>query len=228
MPKIAIIGDFSEASPTHQATSEELAAAGASYEWMATDCLPDPRKALDGYDGLFFAPGGPFRNPAGALAALTYAREEGVPTIATCGGFQLMVIEAARSLLGIVDAEHAETAPGAANLAITRLPASLSGKREMVKLTSLSTLGRVYNATVEDVPYFCSYGVNQELEKALIEAGFVIAARDRVGQIRALELPSHPFYLGTLFVFQAAADEARPHPLTLAFRESAKRRDGTR
>ena len=69
------------------------------------------------------------------LAAIRYAREQGVPCFGTCGGFQHMLIEYARNVLGFQDAQHAEYDPYASNLFITQLACSLAGRTMQLRFT---------------------------------------------------------------------------------------------
>ena len=78
-----------------------------------------------GFSGLWCVPTSPYRSMEGALLAIRYARESGVPFLGTCGGFQHAVIEYARNVLGWADAEHAETAPDAARAVISLLECPL-------------------------------------------------------------------------------------------------------
>src|SRR3989442_15811741 len=107
--RLGIIGDFNPANPTHVATNTGLQhaseALGVPVEvtWLHTDEHHD----LSAFDGLLCSPGSPYRSLDGALDAIRYARENKVPFLGTCGGFQHLVIEYARNVLGIRDADHA-------------------------------------------------------------------------------------------------------------------------
>jgi CTP synthase (UTP-ammonia lyase) len=97
--------------------------------WMGTkDLEPNAAATLAGIAGVWVAPGSPYQSLAGVLAAIRCARENEVPLLGTCGGFQHVVIEYARSVLGIADATHAEYDPYASHLFISRLACSLVGK----------------------------------------------------------------------------------------------------
>ena len=61
--------------------------------------------------------------------------------------------------------------------------------------------------------FFCNYEVNPESEWAVIEAGFPIVARGEHGEARAIESPTHRFFIATLFLPQAGSTPERPHPL---------------
>ncbi len=82
-----------------------------------------------GFQGLLVAPGSPYESMEGALAAIRVARSRGVPLLGTCGGFQHVVLEFARHMLGVADADHAEYEPYASStLFITPLSCSLAGQ----------------------------------------------------------------------------------------------------
>src|SRR5207302_808902 len=69
---------------------------------------------LAAFDGIWCVPASPYANTAGALEAIRFARESGRPYLGTCGGFQHALLEFARNVLGLADADHAETRPDAA------------------------------------------------------------------------------------------------------------------
>jgi CTP synthase (UTP-ammonia lyase) len=82
---IGVVGDFRPQEPTHQATNQALTHAGLSFEWVpTTEVRPDaPAARIGGYTGLFIAPASPYRSMEGALAVIRFARERGVPLVAT-------------------------------------------------------------------------------------------------------------------------------------------------
>jgi CTP synthase (UTP-ammonia lyase) len=83
MPRVAVIGDYSERNETHRATNTELEAAGVTFEWVPTPRAESPADTLRGFDGLWISPGSPYASMQGALAAVRYAREAGVPLVGT-------------------------------------------------------------------------------------------------------------------------------------------------
>ncbi len=83
-PLIGVIGDLDLGNPTHRFTNEGLTHAGAEYAWVPTDEIgPNPEAALKRFAGLLIAPGSPYRDMEGAIAAVRYARERGVPLVGT-------------------------------------------------------------------------------------------------------------------------------------------------
>ena len=134
--RIGIIGDFHAENPTHIATTDSIQHAakilGKRFEavWLATDQPHEFRM----FHGLLCSPGSPYRSLNGALAAIRYARENNIPFLGACGGFQHAVIEYARNVMGFTDAAHAESDPYASCLFISALNCSLVGKTLEVTL----------------------------------------------------------------------------------------------
>jgi CTP synthase (UTP-ammonia lyase) len=109
--KLAIIGDFKKENATHKATnaaighSLEAMNSGMEVHWVATDSILSQFQRITGeYHGFLIAPGSPYASMEGVLEIIRYARENDVPVLGTCGGFQHMVIEFARNVMGISDA----------------------------------------------------------------------------------------------------------------------------
>jgi CTP synthase (UTP-ammonia lyase) len=153
----------------------------------------------------------------GALAAIGMARERNIPLLGTCGGFQHIVLEYARNVLGFADAEHEESAPEASRLFISRLACSLVGRTMDITLAPDSTLARIYGRTAIQEEYLCNFGVNPEYIDRLCAGPLKTAASDAEGLVRAVELTSHPFFIGTLFLPQHRSTATTPHPLVSAF-----------
>lgn len=82
--RIGIVGDFKPQNRTHLATNDALAHLGLGFEWVPTDEVgDDPKARLAAYAGVWIAPASPYRSMEGALAAIRYARERGVPLVGT-------------------------------------------------------------------------------------------------------------------------------------------------
>ncbi len=81
---IAIVGDFTPSNPTHRLTNDALVHAGMEFAWIPTESVgSDPAEQLSRFDGLWIAPASPYRSMDGALSAIRYARERGVPLVGT-------------------------------------------------------------------------------------------------------------------------------------------------
>jgi len=81
--QIAVVGDFDRANPTHRFTNAALEHVGLDCTWVPTDSSGDWEERLAAYDGVWIAPASPYRSMEGALAAVRYARERGVPLVGT-------------------------------------------------------------------------------------------------------------------------------------------------
>ncbi|HEY7538766.1 MAG TPA: hypothetical protein VIF11_01400 [Methylomirabilota bacterium] len=81
--QIAIVGDFNAANVTHQFTNDALERVGLGFTWVPTDASGEWAERLAAYDGVWIAPASPYRSMDGALAAVRYARERGVPLVGT-------------------------------------------------------------------------------------------------------------------------------------------------
>ena len=221
--RLAILGDYDPMFPPHPATDAGLQHAMESHSlsvdvhWVATDAIGDPCQSLASYDGLWIGPGSPYRSLDGAMAAIRYARERGLPVLGTCGGMQHLVLEFARSVAGYRSATSAIYDPEATDLFITKLDCSLRGKTLPVTLTPGSRTAGHYQATRIVEQYYCRFGLNPAYERALQAAGLQYVGRDEDAGARVVELSDRPFYIGTLFVPQLTSSPDHPHPLIVAF-----------
>jgi len=203
--RLALVGDYSAEVVAHRAIPVALELARAEtgidchWDWIHTRDLTDAAPQLEPYSALWVVPASPYENTEGALAAIRWAREQGVPFLGTCGGFQHALLEFARNAAGIAGADHAETNPDAPELVVTKLSCSLVGASGEVSLAPGSLLAKAFGRTRVQGEYRCSYGINPGYRARLEAAGLRFTAWDDDGAVRAAELPTHPFFCGTLF-----------------------------
>ncbi len=222
--RIGLIGDHHPAVVAHQAIPLALALAATNAglvvaaEWVHTSIIPElPDSVLSCFDGLWCVPASPYANADGAIRAIRYARERGIPFLGTCAGFQHAMLELARTVLGRTGAAHAEIHPEGEDLVVTPLRCALvekTGKVGLVEGSRAATLcggGELYEE------YHCSYGLNPDYEAALERVGLRITGRDPSNEARVVELAGHPFYLATLFQPERAALRGELHPLVRGF-----------
>ena len=222
---IAIVADFDAKSRSHTATHEAIThcasalGVAADARWIGTAELgrTEGLKRLREFSGIWIGPGSPYLCMEGALAAITWAREHGVPLLGTCGGFQHIILEYARQVLGFPDAEHEESAPKALRLFISRLACSLVGRTMTISLAPGSLISQIYGHNSVEEQYLCNYGVNPDYLGTLSSGELRAVASDAEGAMRAVELPGHPFLIGTLFLPQLGSTPSRPHLLIAAF-----------
>ena len=224
--RIGLVGDHDEAITAHRAIPRALSLAsgvlGLTVQptWLHTDALVDARM-VDGYDALWCVPGSPYRSMDGALRAIRHARENSVPFLGTCGGFQHAVVEYARHVLHWADADHAETAPDAARAVIHHLECELVEATETLTPVPGSRLARAYEVAAFQEGYRCRFGLNPAFVAELVAGPLRAAAHGPQGDVRAVELDGHPFYVGTLFQPERAALGGRVPPLVLALLRAA-------
>lgn len=219
---IGLVGDYDPNIPAHQAIPLALQHAAAAlniklaFGWVPTHEITSAAR-IAAFDGIWCTPGSPYRHMDGALLAIRHARENAVPFLGTCGGFQHAVIEYARNALGWNDAEHAETAPEAERAVITPLECSLVEAQGAVRFTPGSRIAAAYQANEAVEGYRCRYGFNPAFRAALLAGPLRANAEDEHAEVRGIELDTHPFFVATLFQPERAALAGKPVPLAMAF-----------
>jgi len=220
---IALVGDYSERHAAHRAIpkalelARDLSGAEVRWEWVGTRRIADAARDLAEYSAVWLVPASPYENTQGAIDAVRWARTGGRPFLGTCGGFQHALIEFARNVAGISDADHAEIHPEVSALVVTKLSCSLVEETGGIHFAEGSLLHSAYGSAGATEGYRCSYGFNPTYRKAFETAGLRFTAWDDAGDIRGAELPSHPFFAGVLFQPERAALRGVAPPLVLAF-----------
>jgi CTP synthase (UTP-ammonia lyase) len=216
---IAIIGDRDPTSLSHRAIPIAIATAAVILNhdvkttWIATDDVDD---RIRGFDGLWCAPGTPYRSPEGALYALRCARMADVPMLATSSGFHYAVIEYARNVAGLPEADSAEVEPNTSTPVIAALARPLVGVAETVRIAPGSRLREACNRSAWQERFDCRFGLNPLYESQFrgVMRGCAVAM---AGETCAVEVPNNRFYIATLFQPELAALAARIHPLVISF-----------
>ena len=226
--RIAIVGDYDSTMYTHVAIDDslrhvrELREHALEWSWISTPSLATGLEAqLTLIDAIWLAPGSPYASLEGALSAVRFARERGIPFLGVCGGFQHAIIEFARDVAGLHDADHAESNPDAATPVICALACSLVGKSAPIFLDPTCRAASIYGRWRIVERYHCSYGVNPEYRGAMERAGLRVVGEDDHGDARVIELPGHPFFIATLFQPQLASTPGTPAPLVRALVDAA-------
>ncbi|MEJ2631257.1 MAG: CTP synthase [Acidihalobacter sp.] len=220
---IGLVGDYNPDVPAHRAIPHALARAsdelglGIGFQWVPSEEISSVARIAD-FDGLWGIPASPYRNMDGVLLAIRHARESGIPYLGTCGGCQHAIIEYARNVLGWIDANHAETSPEAARAVIAPLACALVDATGTVDLVPGSRLATIYAGAQATEGYRCSFGVNEAFRDELLRGPLRLAATDADdGEVRAVELDKHPFFVATLFQPERAALRGESAPLINAF-----------
>jgi len=193
-------------------------------------------KGLEKFDGIIVPGGFGESGIEGKLAVIRYAREKKIPYFGLCYGMQLMVIEYARNVLGLKDANTAEIDKASSALVIDIMPdqkqklaeGNYGGSMRLGAYPAHLAHGTVaYEAYKQDVVqerHRHRYEVNPEYVEKLIQAGLVFSGKSPNGHLMEIaELPKkvHPFFLGTQFHPEFLARPLAPHPLFTAFIKAA-------
>jgi CTP synthase (UTP-ammonia lyase) len=222
-----LVGDHNLSVPAHRAIPIALqrAAEDASIrmtcEWVPTEAVVSSER-IASFDGLWCVPASPYRNMAGALLAIQHAREYGIPFLGTCGGFQHAVIEYAQNVLGWKDATHAETTPHASRNVIAPLSCGLLEGEGLIRLHPDTKLRAAYGVSEVAAEYLCRYGLNSEFRAALVSGPLRESAADEAGDLRAVELDEHPFFVATLFQPERAALKGSSVPIVVSFLKACR------
>lgn len=243
--KIALVGKYVDLPDAYLSVTEALRAGGFAHhakveiKWVPSDECQTPEgaaRALSGMDAVLIPGGFGVRGIEGKIGALKYTRTRGVPTLGLCLGLQCMVIEAARNLAGIEDANSSEFEEGGSPVISTMADQEdvVSGQRDMggtmrlgayiAKLTPGSVVASAYGATEVSERHRHRYEVNNAYRGKLTEAGLVFSGVSPDGRlVEFVELPSdvHPFYAATQAHPELKSRPTKPHPLFAAFVKAA-------
>ncbi|MBC7791176.1 MAG: hypothetical protein H7Z74_14620 [Anaerolineae bacterium] len=223
------MGDKRPAIQAHETIERALRHAGDALsldvetEFLSTGQLTHMvAEQLLPFDALWFGPCSPYENFDGALRAIRFARESGLPFLGTCAGFQHALIEFARSVLGLIDADHAETNAAAAEPLIAQLPVAMIERTSLVRLDPNSRVATLYKRTEVAERYRCEFGLNPRYLSMIHRGGFRVSGVTDHGTACAIEYSEHPFFIATLFLPECTTSPSAPHPLVLSWLTAAK------
>lgn len=228
MIKIGLIGDYSPHVTAHVAIPKALKLAAIEAEcevaetWLATEAILEKKAQLFEFDALWCVPASPYKSMDGALSAIRFAREKGVPFLGTCGGFQHAVIEYVRNVLGFAKADHAESNPDAEMPIMSPLSCSLIEKTGQITLQENTRVARIFGASEIAERYHCNFGFNDQYRFLFKTGEMRITGADINGEPRVVEVESHPFFIATQFQPERSALAGKTHPLVSAYLEAAK------
>jgi CTP synthase (UTP-ammonia lyase) len=221
---IALIGDYDPDVTAHRAIPLAIELASREMQeppkiaWLPTETLASASdEMLSRYAGFWSVPGSPYRSMTGALRAIGFAREQKLPFLGTCAGFQHALIEYARSILGLSGADHQESNPTAQISLIAPLHCALVEVEGRIFLRNGSRAAQIYGRTAIDETYHCRFGLSGEYAAKFANGSLRISGVDAQGEVRVVELEDHPFFFGTQFQPERAVLDGRNHPLVAAF-----------
>ncbi len=221
--KIGLIGDYSPDVTAHVAIPKAIDVASRITDqptegvWIATTDIGNPVEALRGFDAIWCVPASPYASMGGALGAVRHARETGLPFLGTCGGYQHAVLEFARNALGHANADNGEVNPETEMPLIAPLVCALVEQSGDIAFVPGSHIAKIHGTTRVTEKYHCSYGIAPQYVGLFEHSALDIAGFDTEGDPRAIEIKSHPFFIGTAYQPERSALAGEPHPLIEAF-----------
>ena len=250
--KIAIVGKYFNTgdftlSDSYLSVIEAIKYSGyacgskPTLTWISSmDFEKDPKKLkeLSNYDGIIVPGGFGGRGIEGIVKTIGYARKNNIPYFGLCYGMQLMVIEYARNVLNLKDANTREVNPNAKSIVIDvmedqkdkiekkKMGGSMRLGAYPATLKKGSIAGKAYKTLSISERHRHRYEVNNEYRAAFEAAGLVFSGVSPDGKLCEIaELPEskHPFFLGTQFHPEFKARPLSPHPLFTAFIKACKK-----
>ena len=235
---VALVGKYIDLPDAYLSVTEALRAGGfANYakvniKWVASDSCASDKDAsnnLGDVDAICVPGGFGVRGIEGKLGALKYARENKIPTLGLCLGLQCMVIEIARNLVGLKDANSAEFDPKTTNPVISTMSDQVdivAGNGQMgasmrlglykADLLKGSVVAGVYGKAEISERHRHRYEVNNKYREQLSAAGIVfsgLSPDQHLVEFIELAKENHPYYVGTQAHPEFLSRPTRPHPL---------------
>ncbi|MDI3298811.1 MAG: CTP synthase [Bacillota bacterium] len=248
--RIGFVGKYVRLQDAYLSIVEALHHAGAAHdarveiEWIESEALEspdaDPEALLAGLDGLLVGPGFGSRGIQGKMVAARFARHRRIPYFGVCLGMQVAVIDFAREVLGLEQANSTEFDPDTPDPVFDLMP----DQKNLTKLGGTMRLGGYPCRLAPGTLAWEAYGrVEQVLERhrhrfelnnayreTLRRAGLEVSGLWEEGdlvEIMELDRRLHPWFLGTQFHPEFGSRPTRPHPLFAAFVGAALRRRET-
>ncbi|WP_024874672.1 CTP synthase [Saccharomonospora piscinae] len=240
--RVAVVGKYIDLPDAYLSVTEALRAGGFAHRakveivWVPSDeatTESGAAAALSDVDGVLVPGGFGVRGIEGKIGAIRYARTHDIPVLGLCLGLQCMVIEAARGLAGIGDANSAEFDENTPNPVISTMADQkdvVAGERDMggtmrlgaypAKLVAGSQVAEAYGTKEVSERHRHRYEVNNAYRKRLADAGLVfsgVSPDDRLVEFVELPKKEHPFFVGTQAHPELKSRPTRPHPLFGAF-----------
>ena len=240
---IAVVGKYISLRDAYLSVIEALRHGGFHHgvrlniQWVASDELvggEGVEDILGGADGILVPGGFGVRGVEGKVDAIRYARERGIPYLGLCLGLQCAVIEFARNVCGLEDANSTEFEPGTPHPVIDLLPEQegVTDKGGTMRLGAQpahlkpgSVAARAYAEGVVHERHRHRWEVNPEYHRVLEENGMVLSGMSPDGRlVEIIEIPDHPFFVAGQFHPELRSRPTRPHPLFREFIGAARAR----
>lgn len=238
---IALVGKYN-LQDAYKSIREAFVHAGAENEcrvnvvYIHSEDINDSNAAelLKDMDGVLVAPGFGERGLEGKIAAVRYARENGVPFFGICLGMQMCVVEFARNVLGLNGAHSTEVNPGTEYPVINLMEdqKSTTSKGGTMRLGAYKCelrpgflAEKIYGKSIISERHRHRYEFNSDYLNAFEQAGMFSTGRNPDTKlVEIVEIPEHPFFIGVQFHPEYKSTPENPQPLFVAFVKAAMQR----
>ena len=236
---IGLIGKYVELKDSYKSISESIIHAGVANEtkvnvkWIHSEKLSKSNisNELSELDGIIVAPGFGSRGISGKIEAVQYARENNIPFFGICLGMQCAVIEFARNVLGLEEAHTTEINESTKHPVISMMEeqktiADLGGTMRLgaykCQLKPKTKVSNAYNTDIISERHRHRFEFNNSYLTDFEDAGMMATGKNpETGLVEIVEIPNHPWFVGTQFHPEYKSTVDKPHPLFVAFIQAA-------
>jgi len=241
--RIAVCGKYTKLTDSYVSVREALihaaayAGAKAIIDWIDVEEFelnPERVNMLSRYDGILVPGGFGQRGVEGKINAIKYSRENGIPFLGICFGMQLSVVEYARNVCGLEDANSTEVSANTPHPVIDLLPEQrnlenlggtmrLGGFEILIKPGTLAH--KLYNSSIIRQRHRHRYEVNPAYWDILTRAGMIFSGMSEDGRrVEIIELPNHPYFIATQYHAEFISRPGKPEAAYLGFIRAALKR----
>jgi len=241
--KIALCGKYAKLADSYISINEALKHAGGSFrvsvkmDWIETEIFEEDLSKLsilNGYNGILTPPGFGVRGTEGKIAAIKHAREQNIPFLGICFGFQMAVVEFARNVCGLEKANSTENDPQTPHPVLDLLPEQKNvqlkggtmrlGAQE-VRIEPKTLAHKLYKSSLVRKRHRHRFEVNPKYWPILEEGGLLLSGKSSDGKrVEICEYPRNLFHMGVQFHPEFESRPGKPEPVYRGFIEACLRR----
>ncbi len=232
---IGLIGKYVELQDSYKSILESFVHAGAVNEAKVnvvpihSEEINDKtiNNILSKVDGILVAPGFGERGIEGKILSIKYARENNLPFLGICLGMQMAVIEFARNVLGLKDANSTEMSKSTKNPVISLMNDQLNVEEKggtmrlgswKCKLKKNSLAYSIYKKDLVSERHRHRYELNFKYNEKLNKLGMISSGTNpKTGLVEIVEIPSHSWFIGVQFHPEYQSTVKNPHPIFVSF-----------
>ncbi|WP_341199421.1 CTP synthase [Croceibacter atlanticus] len=237
---VGLVGKYVELQDSYKSILEAFIHAGAenevkvNIESIHSEFIDDAtiKDKISHLDGILVAPGFGERGIEGKVDAVKFARENNLPFFGICLGMQMAVIEYARNVLNLSDANSIEMDDSTKNPVIaimedqkniTQMGGTMRLGSWECKLKDSSKIHEIYNSQTIHERHRHRYEYNNKYKEQLEAAGLISTGiNPDTGLVETIELKDHPWFIGVQYHPEYKSTVANPHPLFVGFVEACK------